>query len=621
MGPVFPPADNDIYLDTVSFIDYVNFHGEIIPNYYLFNYLKRFDLTKNNNAIVLKDRQILNVNRAYHIINRYGKVLDISHMGAGKSYMITVLSIMLNLPIVVVSSKNIESSWEILYDNDFTMMGQLKFYSLDKISGSLSNPPNGKGEYLVKAKKEGTGKKAHLVYSVGEKLRKLIRKGYLFVFDEIHRCKNINNFTEVVHCISTAVDDFGIREGTRSKCIYASGTFSDKKDISPLLYAMSICDNPEMCSEGKENTKSLKRYVETNRDIDKYTTDIIKRKCASKDEDSKTYVKKLFCAVIMPRLCTYVSMKESSVPMMMNPSFKPDVKYVLYKLNTKNGFDRIIRDAAKKIINNKKKSMEIYNQLNKVFNYCSIIPTIGDAIYRLMKHDNSKVIIYSNVVTYDKNKSVIRFIAKHIKKKLEEQDIHISTATMESTDNDRAYIINKFMNDDKCRVFVTSPDIGGTGMDLDDKLGNKRIYNYVNMNHKGDVLEQSIFRVFRVSTRSAPKVKIPICIGNDLHLPDRSTKPYLFKNLRAYEKAMNIKETTLEKAGKKPNGNLNYLVIKRVNEKLNNLSAFNTNTMIGDPTQISYKFYPVAKYPSKQIYGMKDGSLPKDFEKVLENII
>lgn len=621
LGMVFQPPDDDIYLDSVPFIDYSSFFGELIINYYLFNYLKKFDLTKNNNAIVLKDRQILNVNRAYHIIVNYGKVIDISHMGAGKSYMMAVLSIMLDLPIVIVSSKNIESSWEILYEKEFSMMGDMKFYSLDKISGSLTNPPNGKGEYLVKAKKEGKGKSAYLVYSPGEKLNKLIRKGCLFVFDEIHRCKNVNNFTEVVHCISRAVDDLSVSEGTRSKCIYASGTLSDKKDISPLLYAMSICDNPEMCSDGEENSKSLKRYVNLCKNTDKYTVETIRRKCMSREEDNKIYVKKLFCQIIMPRLCTYVSMKESSIPMMMNPDFKPNVKYVLYKLNTKNGFDRIIRDAAKKIITNKKKSMEIYNQLNKVFNYCSIIPTIGDAIYRLMKHDNSKVIIYSNVVTYDTNKSVIKFIANHIKKKLAEQDIDISVATMESSDKDRAYIINKFMNNDKCRVFVTSPDVGGTGVDLDDKLGNKKIYNYVNMNHKGDVLEQSIFRVFRASTRSAPKIKIPICIGNDLHLPDGSDKPCLFKNLKAYEKAMNIKETSLEKAGKKPNGNLNYLVIKRVNEKLENLSSFNTNTIIGDPTQISYKFYPVAKYPSRQLYNMKDGTLPKEFEKVLENII
>lgn len=624
MEGIMSPGDSNIYEDKVAPISYVYLGDDIIINYYLYLYLNKFDLAVENNCLLLKDRQVLSVNRAYHIIVKYGKVLDISHMGAGKSYVISVLSMMLGLPMVIISTKNVEASWEDIYGKEFTMMGELKFYSLDKISGSVKNVPTGKGEYLVKGKKVKKGKEVILEYVAGEKLLKLVRKGYLFVFDEIHRCKNINNFTEVVSCISATVDELSMNEGTKSKCIYASGTFSDKKDISPLLYAMNICDNPEMCGEGSDSRKSLKKFSKLNKELDEDKYNSIKKKYNKSDEsDEKSYVRDLFCNNIMRYYCTYVSMKESSFPQMMNPEFRPDIKYTLVKLNTKNGFDNIIRNTAIKVIskNKNKKTMEIYNRINKVFNYCSIIPTIGSAIDKLMKYDNSKVIIYSNVVTYDKDKSVISFIGSHIKKKLAENGVEISVATMESKDSNRIEIINKFMNNPKCRCLVTSPDIGGTGISLDDKKGDKKMYIYINMNHKADVFLQTIHRAYRESTRSKPKIRIPICIGNDLNLPNKSKKSHTFNTLKEYEKAMNIKETTLEKAGKRPNGNLNYLVIKRVNEKLKNLKCFNTNTMIGDPTKIKYKFYPKATYPSEELYDIKKGNLPKEFEKILDNII
>lgn len=440
--------DPNIYETSMKGIRYdtwINSSGEVeyIKDYYHLIYLpKVLDMlrggAKPKKIVYLDERQILNVNRAFHIITRTGRYLDISPAGSGKSLMAMVLSIMLGCRgIQVMSGKNIENTWKNMADRDYEGVN-IEFRSMGVILGNSDKLPRdilvGKidTESKVKSRKE-------IVYRAGKKFKKLIKEGWFIMFDESHQGKNKSNASRGYHAMCCYhCSTFGTDENN-SFMMFSSASPSDKEDLTPLFYSLCLVNKQKLVVEGrgiqvKDRSTLLDFYNYTN-DINyegnkkalskafstvkkggskKYdlgrTKEVSLRKISDSNlSDTKVnmYLRYTLKYVYRGIFISYTSNKPSEIiKNNIDKKYKPDIYYSLMKLNYGKGFDEYLKIFSEYIkrkinINQRGGMMTIYQAVIRSLCFL-IIPVILDDVVDILVNDPMrKVIIYTTVVTME----------------------------------------------------------------------------------------------------------------------------------------------------------------------------------------------------------------------------
>lgn len=440
--------DPNIYETSMKGIRYdtwINSSGEVeyIKDYYHLIYLpKVLDMlrggAKPKKIVYLDERQILNVNRAFHIITRTGRYLDISPAGSGKSLMAMVLSIMLGCRgIQVMSGKNIENTWKNMADRDYEGVN-IEFRSMGVILGNSDKLPRdilvGKidTESKVKSRKE-------IVYRAGKKFKKLIKEGWFIMFDESHQGKNKSNASRGYHAMCCYhCSTFGT-DKNNSFMMFSSASPSDKDDLTPLFYSLCLVNKQKLVVEGrgiqvKDRSTLLDFYNYTN-DINyegnkkalskafstvkkggskKYdlgrTKEVSLRKISDSNlSDAKVnmYLRYTLKYVYRGIFISYTSNKPSEIiKNNIDKKYKPDIYYSLMKLNYGKGFDEYLKIFSEYIkrkinINQRGGMMTIYQAVIRSLCFL-IIPVILDDVVDILVNDPMrKVIIYTTVVTME----------------------------------------------------------------------------------------------------------------------------------------------------------------------------------------------------------------------------
>lgn len=132
----------------------------------------------------LLDYQIPHLKSLVKIYNNHHRILDTSDTGTGKTYVAIALCLVLNLKPFIICPKSVLGSWKevIEYFADVDIDNILSTYELTtyeriyshrvlkkSVSGPTNDPTNDKLEFDPK-------------FNYGK---------YLFIFDEVHKCKNL----------------------------------------------------------------------------------------------------------------------------------------------------------------------------------------------------------------------------------------------------------------------------------------------------------------------------------------------------------------------------------------------------------------------------------------------
>lgn len=175
--------------------------------------------------------QINHVNNLIYSLKTYGRALDASDTGTGKTYCAIALALTLKLKPFIICPKSVISSWldVIKYFNadyygisNYELIQNCRHYTAASGNEKVSCP------YLTRLKKDNakTKKRAEYLY------KWTLPKDALIIFDEAHRCKNKKTInSDILKTISN----------TTSKIILLSATIADKpQNFSLAGYVLGL---------------------------------------------------------------------------------------------------------------------------------------------------------------------------------------------------------------------------------------------------------------------------------------------------------------------------------------------------------------------------------------------
>lgn len=670
--------DPNINIKGMEDISFTHWKGsgetERIKDYYHLIYLPKVLMMLDEGAdpkriIYLDERQILNVNRAYHILIRTGRYLDISPAGSGKSLIAMVLSIMLGTKgLKVFGIKAIQNTWVNMAERRYEGV-KIKFTKLGMTLGTVRNLPNG---YLIGRKRENKKKKPELEYKAGNKFKKLIREGWLVMFDESHQGKNKSNASRGYHAMTCYhCSTFGTKENN-SYIMFSSASPSDKDDITPIYYSMCIVNKEKLVTEGrgiqiknrsgieefynytssinkKGNKKAFNETFKSNR---KYGNVKLSSVSDSQLSDIKVnmYLRKTLEYVYRSIYISYTSNVNSNIiKNNIDSKYRPDVYYHLHKLNYGNGFDEylsIFSDYIRKLMLFGQSStiLTIYGKVITSLSFIIMPVIIDEVIDILVKDPMRKIIIYSTVVEMNVvgvgGIQVLKYIKEAVERGIKarrEEMIENKIATAERIkalneadggnrhyekkikgkerievvhrslkEDERFDIIKTFQeNNSKIRLIITTPGVLGTGESLDDQYGDYRRRIIAVSNFRGDTTRQLMKRVQRRETKSKAEIIFPIAIGNEVKLPGVKGRA-IYDSLEEFKIAANIQYVSLLDLGRVPSGHLNYAIATVLNKKALNMDIVDADDVIDKMYNIKYI------YDSEPIYPL-NGNIEKIF--------
>ena len=249
------PLEMDMNLFNNSTLDYYsNLYND--GNYD--GYTNSFQSGAEKESLELLPDQVDHVNLLEHYMKvNYFIVRDTSGTGSGKSICAMKLSERLNLPIFLVATRDINQAWEDKY-NQFKTTSTLKEKLTYEALGGKTNKKEQwitlKHGYLIRRDemsvqilhkgtiRETTKNFAKHYFKITEKLLNVIRSGVIFVFDEVHKIKNVTISSKAALAIIKAVLDPS--NGNHSRVIFLSASPMDKDtqaiNIFRLLGALTL---------------------------------------------------------------------------------------------------------------------------------------------------------------------------------------------------------------------------------------------------------------------------------------------------------------------------------------------------------------------------------------------
>lgn len=134
-----------------------------------------------NNFNLLEYQQV-HFNILKNAIIKYSRALDASDTGTGKTYVSIKLCLELNLIPWVVCPKSVISAWTRIIESagikNYNVISYEKLYSSDKYIKITGNP-NDYNNYI---------------WQFGSNPKLQSTQNYLFIYDEAHKCKNLNTY-------------------------------------------------------------------------------------------------------------------------------------------------------------------------------------------------------------------------------------------------------------------------------------------------------------------------------------------------------------------------------------------------------------------------------------------
>lgn len=424
------------------------------------------------------------VSKILHILENELAYLDVSSFGGGKTVIAIAIAIVLKMGIMVFGPKAVLPTWH----------RQAKKYGVHVYTVLTYNSLRGT---------EKSGVNHDLLIREGDKfkitpiLEKCARRGLLIIFDECHYLKNENSQLEAAHTLVKEAYRL-FRQNYNVRVAALSATPADKKEnITSLFKILGIILSDKLYSY----VRSSKTYIAEG------LQEAI-NKCEKYDKDTTFHVtlrqlnhatSKTICHDLYTRV-----LKSHITSSMFDPPVesKKEIKNY-FVLMDKEDLERMKKGALmfSSATSYKPDTSEIsYKSINwgmvtesrKEIDSAKVNSIVRITKEHLEKFPTCKVILY---FTFKRNMA-------DAKKLLETYGATILNGDIVK-DEDRTRIIENFQADnDNCRVLISNPKVGGVGIELDDKIGNRPRFMFIAPNYNFIDQFQATGRIHRKETKS-----------------------------------------------------------------------------------------------------------------------
>ena len=454
---------------------------------------KQYDDSNNARSIQILPYQKEHFKRVLSILRQEYGYMDVSPFGAGKTHIAFAVAAIFKLSIIVICPKTaIENwrKWSKIYK--VNLITSLSYQSLRGMKGSKLNH-----ELLIKQE----GPDIDRQYIPTKKFRKYVQNGLLLVFDEVHNVKNDNSQLQSAHALVKEVVR-GIRMGFKSRVALLSATPSDKKEtVTSILKILGVIISDKLYNYNR----STKMYEPLG------IQEAI-NKCLTYNQDETLHITcrpinkttaKTICHQLYKKVLKYHLTSSMPPPPI---SAEKDAKNFYIKMSPEN-VERLKKgimlfsSATNYRYEVQEVNMSKANWANIIRSRTEIDSSKIDGICRLVKQNlksnpQCKVIIYCNY---------IRDI-KEAARQLHEYSPFVMFG--ETKDKDRQKMISGFQQDnDNHRILISNPKVGGVGIGLDDKVGNRPRTIYILPSYHFTDEYQATGRIHREGTKSKATIR------------------------------------------------------------------------------------------------------------------
>jgi len=428
------------------------------------------------------------VQRIVTTLSTNKSILDLSLMGRGKTFTTSYSATVLRSVMVVICPASVETKWREMRSKYNAPVW--KVISYESLRGRQNKQPK---HGLLKRNDKVTKTGSTITsFGVTDELAEVTKsRNVLFVFDEVQKTKNKS--TQAKACISLVSHAC---RSKKSRVILLSGTPIDKEEQSINILRMMGLITSSML---------VRRDPETN--IVKWIGfDKLYRTCIKMDEDSTLRTKDDFNM-----------QKTRDYPKFAYQLF---IKVILHKLSSKmpddlktktlNIRNRYFRctDSEKAVLNQYIGRMKFFTEelLNgggdKKIN---IISNIQKCLVEIEKAKISMIVRNAEPIVEQGKKVCIMVNFKNTIETLKERFAYYSPIVIDgrTPKHKRQSMLESFQEDsDKSNIVIANMDVLSTGVDMDDKFGNRERYVFASPNYKTMVIQQMTYRFLRSDTKS-----------------------------------------------------------------------------------------------------------------------
>ena len=454
----------------------------------------------------LDDYQIPHANRIENILKKHIGCLDTSTPGLGKTIVFIHLAKKLGYRPFIVCPKSVVIKWEKelnKYNVEYT-----EIITYNKLAGK--EKIGCKHPWLVQINK---------CYTITEKFKNVLKKKCFLVFDEIQMIKKESSArSQASYSLARSV------VGTVSRTIALSNTPIDQKIFAPaILRTLGIIRAEKMYKYDRSRDMytvkgcGIAQLMGYCRRIDSEMTDLIKIKYPIQNKTNLKELPYILYTKIIKKVLISSMVKKGKSKITMYKDF--------FHLSDENV---LMLEEGYRMIRGRNKTGN-----NKVF---------GNLTGAQLLIETAKLPKMISVVTKkldeEPSKKYILFVIRKITMNTLKVTFDSYGAVIINSDiSSKQKEINKikFQNDDSIRVLISSTKSCGTGIDLDDKVGNRPRVEYIMPDYRYIDDYQGAYRVCRQTTKSKSEAHFMYCGNSKLYpqekvLINQETKSIVHEN-------------------------------------------------------------------------------------------
>ena len=414
--------------------------------------------------------------------------------------------------IVVVAPVSVQTKWKYVQEtHDIPIEFNLSYHSIRSSKGR--QPSHGllaRRDYTTPMEvRRGflsqTIEIDKVEFSCTTLFDEMIERGTLLIFDEI---QNIKNITAQFSACQALIKRVVLDKGQKSKILCLSGSPIDKQEHAVALFrSLYVMRSDALASYNPGTTlttpKGIAEISSFCRSLDEEKTDaVVKSWRASHDNRYSAY--RLFQDVFKPHLSSHMPAPPNEMRAdirngfyeIRDPKDKSMLDSGIEALQQAVGYDRS-NDTVNFAHSSGAASMCQMTQALQFIESSKLSTLMRLAEDALSLDPNHKVVICVNYL--DSIKTLVTLLSSHRPLVLNGSVPMIN----------RARILKTFQDATSAdRLLIGNLSVCSTGIDLDDKRGDKRRFAFVNPNYSSITLYQLGYRFLRIDSKSSPVIRI-----------------------------------------------------------------------------------------------------------------
>eukprot|EP01138_Halocafeteria_seosinensis_P013644 gb/GECG01013935.1/.p1 GENE.gb/GECG01013935.1/~~gb/GECG01013935.1/.p1 ORF type:complete len:818 (+),score=111.28 gb/GECG01013935.1/:1-2454(+) len=464
-------------------------------------------LVDNDGTIVnTLSGQASHVRKGVAILRKFPVLIDTSMMGEGKTYTTCIMAKRLEFQhMIVVCPVAVYDKWKGMSRYGLPIRQVISYQGL-RSSAKGEDPRHG---LLTKSNVEDKQGNITQVFEATSKFTEMAKEGLLLVLDEFHNAKNLSSQHKACKALTTEVVDLFEKTGDNiSRVVLLSGTPIDKeRHAVNMLRLMGIIRSTQLSRETAQGRSKLgiQELIDFCRYVSRIDTAAILRRHNIDSKDGvKSAAYRLFQDVVLKGVGIAMTPRQRQEKIICTN------KYFVMNDEDKKLLRQGIADLALAYGEQERQRQHPYS-----LNAQNFGSSFGAITTALVKIESSKVNIFARAteekLQEESTCKVVVFLnyldsLNYVAEKLARFNPLILHGSLSR--KQREEVVSAFQDRSlDRRLLISQLKVGSTGIDLDDKHGDRFRYAFASPNYTIIDLYQLTRRFHRTNTQSTAHVR------------------------------------------------------------------------------------------------------------------